>query len=54
MIPFVITMLLALLGFYYVTVFLHFMGMKIFQATEIYVGKSLIPFYYWFKRDVVK
>jgi len=54
MIPFVITMFLALLGFYYLTVFLHLMGIKIFHIEKINVGKSLIPFFYWFKRKVTK
>ena len=54
MIPFAITMILALMGFYYLTVFLHFMGVKIFHVVKINVGKSLIPFYYWFKREITK
>jgi len=54
MVPFVITALLALLGFYYLTVVLHFFGVQIFHVKEISVGKALIPFFYWFKRKVVK
>ena len=54
MIPIIITFILALIGFYYLTVFLHLFGVQIFHVKKINVGKSLIPFYYWFKRDVVK
>lgn len=50
----VIYLLVGLLGFYYVTVCLHFFGMQIFHVKEIKVGRALIPFYYWFKRKVVK
>ena len=54
MIKFFITGIIVLLAFYYLTVFLHLMGLQIFHVKEINVGKSLIPFYYWFKREVVK
>ena len=55
MIPFIITMLVFLLGIYYVTVFLHFFGVLVlFKKAEINVGLALIPFYYWFKREITK
>lgn len=43
----------GLLAFYYLTVFLHLMGIKIFKKEEISPLKALIPFFYWFKREVV-
>ena len=51
MIPFVISMLVLLLGVYYVTIFLYFMGVKIFGKVNVHVGLSLIPFFYWFKKE---
>jgi len=54
LIQLIIEILVGLLGFYYLTVFLHLMGVKIFQKADISIGKSLIPFYYWFYREVVK
>jgi hypothetical protein len=54
MIKFFISGIIVLMGFYYLTVFLHLMGVQIFHVKEISVGKALIPFYYWFKREVVK
>jgi len=52
MIQFAIEMLVILLGIYYVTIFLHFFGLSLFKKAEINVGLALIPFYYWFKRDI--
>ena len=51
MIPFVISMLVLLMGIYYVTIFLHFMGVKIFGKVDVNVGLSFIPFFYWFKKE---
>lgn len=51
MIPFVISMLVLLLGIYYVTIFLHFMGVFIFGKVKVDVGLSFIPFFYWFKKE---
>jgi hypothetical protein len=42
----------GLLSLYYFTVFLHLMGVKIFKKAEISPLVALIPFYYWFKREV--
>jgi len=53
MIQFVIEALILLLAIYYVTVFIHFMGWyQIFKKLEINPILALIPFYYWFKRDL--
>jgi hypothetical protein len=49
---FAVGILVFLLVFYYVTVILHFCGVQIFRKIEIKVGLALIPFYYWFKRDI--
>jgi len=54
MIQFATTIVLLLMGFYYLTVFLHLFGVRIFKKAEINMGRALIPFYYWFKREVVK
>jgi uncharacterized membrane protein (Fun14 family) len=55
MIQFAIEMLVLLLGIYYVTVFLHFFGiLKVFKKAEINPLTALIPFYYWFKREIIK
>ena len=51
MIPFTISMLVSLLGIYYVTIFLHFIGVKIFGKVQVHVGLSFIPFFYWFKSE---
>lgn len=52
MIPFIITMLVFLLGVYYVTIVLHFLDISIFKENmKIHIGKSFIPFYYWFKSN---
>ena len=51
MIPFIITMLILLLTFYYLTIFLHLMGACIFHSDlNVRFGVGLIPFYFWFKR----
>ena len=42
-----------ILVLYYVCVILHLFGVQIFKKAEISVGLALIPFYYWFKRDVI-
>ena len=53
MIQFVIEALIFLLAIYYVTVFVHFWGWyPIFKKLEINPFLALIPFYYWFKRDL--
>ena len=53
MIQFVIEALILLLAIYYVTVFVHFWGLyPIFKKLEINPFLALIPFYYWFKRDI--
>lgn len=55
MIPFIISMLVLLLAIYYVTIFLHFFGIIVlFKKAEINVGLALIPFFYWFKREITK
>lgn len=51
MIPFIIMMLVLLLGVYYFTIFLHFMGASVYGKTKINVGFALIPFVYWFKKE---
>lgn len=43
-----------MVAFYYVTVFLHLLGVKIFEKEDISIGKAILPFYYWRKRKVVK
>lgn len=54
MIQFISMMLVFLMGIYYATIFLHFMGVNIFgKDAKIHVGLSLIPFYYWFKTEKV-
>lgn len=54
MIQFATIIVLVLMGFYYLTVFLHLFGVKMFEEEEISIGHALIPFFYWFKRKVVK
>jgi len=54
MVQFTITILLILWGFYYLTVVAHLLGVKIFNKVDINIGLAFIPFYYWFKREVVK
>jgi len=51
MIPFIITMLVLLLGVYYLTIFLHFFGFSVFGKLQINVGLALIPFFYWFSKE---
>lgn len=51
MIPFAITMLVFLLGIYYLTIFAYFFGANIFGKVKVHVGLSLIPFFYWFKKE---
>lgn len=46
-----IEILVALIGVYYVTIFMHLMGVTLFKKAEISLGLALIPFYYWFKRE---
>jgi hypothetical protein len=48
-----IELLLVTLVVYYVTVILHFLGLQIFKNPKVSVGLALIPFYCWFKRDVI-
>jgi hypothetical protein len=55
MVPFIITMLIILLGVYYLTIFLHFFGIIVlFKKAKINPIKALIPFYYWFRREITK
>jgi hypothetical protein len=42
----------GVLAVYYITVFLHLLGVPIFKKAEISILRALIPFYYWVKRDV--
>jgi hypothetical protein len=84
LIQFCIELLVVLLGIYYFTIFLHFMGFSLYvkkakaeaekapvakkttkkapvvekvkandpnKKFEISLGKALIPFFYWYKRD---
>ena len=51
----IIEILVLLLGFYYLTIFLHFFGVTVFfKKAEINPLVALIPFYYWFKREIIK
>lgn len=52
LIQFCIEALIVILAIYYVTVVLHLFGVPIFKKSDISVLLALIPFYYWFKRDV--
>lgn len=56
MIPFIITMLVLLLGLYYLTIFIHLSEIYPILGDEITIslGVGLIPFYYWFKKAPVK
>lgn len=47
MIPFLITLGIAIFGIYYVTIFLHFMGGTLYGKRKIKFGLALIPFFYW-------
>jgi hypothetical protein len=47
-------LLVFLVFIYYVTVAIHLLGMQVFQTPDISIGRALIPFYYWFKREVIK
>jgi hypothetical protein len=49
-----IEILLFLFVVYYITVILHFAGVKMFNDPKVSVGRALIPFYCWFKREVIK
>ena len=52
MIPFITMMLVFLLGIYYATIFLHLMNVNIFgKDTELNIALSLIPFFYWLKKQ---
>lgn len=51
MIPFVIIMLVLLLGVYYLTIFAHFFGASVFGKVEVNIGLALIPFFYWFVKE---
>lgn len=50
----VINLLMTLIVVYYITVILHFMGIQIFRDPKVSVGRALIPFYCWFKKEVIK
>lgn len=45
-----IYLIVGLMAIYYVTIFLHFMGMQLFSKTTINFGLACIPFFYWFAR----
>lgn len=47
-------LLVLLAAIYYATVVIHLLGVKVFHTADISIGRALIPFYYWFKREVVK
>jgi len=48
-------MLMLLFGIYYLTIFIHLIGIaKIFADKDISLGLGLIPFYYCFKKKTVK
>jgi hypothetical protein len=49
-----IEIFIGLWAFYYITIVIHLMGVKLFKRTEITIGKALIPFYYWFAREIIK
>jgi hypothetical protein len=44
----IIELLVMLLGIYYFTIFLQFVGVPIFK-TEVCFTKAFIPFFYWVK-----
>lgn len=44
-------LLVGLWGFYYLTIFIHLMGITLFNRKDIRLGRALIPFYYWFARN---
>ena len=44
----VITFLIFLLGIYYITIFLHVVGLLKLTKKELSLNKSIIPFWYWF------
>jgi len=51
----IIYLLVGLLAFYYFTIFLHFFGIIVlFKKAKINPITALIPFYYWFKREITK
>ncbi len=39
---------------YYVTVVIHLLGLQVFKTPDISIGRALIPFFYWFKKEVIK
>ena len=43
-----ITFLILLLGIYYITIFLHVIGIIKLTKKELSLNKSIIPFWYWF------
>ena len=50
--PLIIGFLTVLVALYYVTIILHLFGVKIFSDSRIVIWKAVIPFYYWFARNV--
>ncbi|HNU48667.1 MAG TPA: hypothetical protein PKM40_07520 [Bacteroidia bacterium] len=50
----VIELLLFLIVVYYVTVIIHFAGVQMFKDPKVTVGRALIPFYCWFKKEVIR
>ena len=47
-------LLVLVVAFYYITVVVHLLGIQVFRKADISIGKALIPFYYWFDREVIK
>jgi hypothetical protein len=49
LIQIIIYLFLLLIAIYYVTVFLHLLGISIFKFKDLSISKAVIPFFYWFK-----
>lgn len=43
-------LIVGLVAVYYLTVFLHFMGIQFFSRKQISFGLACVPFFYWFAR----
>ena len=52
MIQFIIELIVLLIGFYYVTIFIHFLGFNIFKGKKVTFGTALIPFYVWLTKNI--
>ena len=50
--PLIIGFIIVLYVIYAVTVFIHLFGVPIFKRKKINLGLALIPFFYWFAREV--